>query len=68
MNISGVGCAPLSSPKLIPYCSPPKNGDVATVEKLLKAGAKVDGDALSDNQELADPSIMAQSISYAVEN
>jgi ankyrin repeat protein len=59
--------SPLLS-KTHPVLLAAQNGDVATVEKFLKAGAKVDGDALSDNQELADPSIMAQSISYAVEN
>jgi ankyrin repeat protein len=30
-----------------------KDGDVATVEKLLIAGAKVDRDAIYDNQEAA---------------
>jgi ankyrin repeat protein len=46
-----------------------QNGDVATVERLLKAGAKVDGDAFVDDHEipmLTTPLLMAAAAGHAV--
>ena len=40
---------PVSNPRST--CLVVLNGDMATVEKLLKAGAEVDGDTIYDNQE-----------------
>jgi len=37
--------------EIVPLLLAAQNGDVATVEKLLKAGAKVDGGAVSNNQD-----------------
>ena len=39
--------------ELIPLLLAAQNGDVATVERLLKAGAKVDGGAYSETQNSA---------------
>ena len=39
--------------ELIPLLLAAQNGDVATVERLLKAGAKVDGGAYSETQKSA---------------
>jgi len=39
--------------ELMPLMLAAKDGDVATVEKLLKAGAKVDGGTISANQEVS---------------
>jgi len=38
--------------ELVPFILAARNGDVATVERLLKAGAKVDGDTISGNQRI----------------
>jgi hypothetical protein len=37
--------------EVIPLLLAAKNGDMAMVEKLLKAGVKVDGGAIPDDQE-----------------
>ena len=37
--------------EVMPLLLAARNGDVATVERLLKSGAKVDGGAFYDSQE-----------------
>jgi len=39
--------------ELVPLICAAQDGDVATVKKLLEAGAKVDGGAFYDNQEVS---------------